>query len=109
MEWDQIHDDHNGSGEDAGGARTRHCTANDEGGGIGSSAAYCRTNFEQGDGVEEDPLGVVKGVDSAHEELEGAAGEHVGTGIPSDVVEGVELIGDCRDSGDDDCAILCCD
>lgn len=109
MEGHEIHDDDNGSREDAGGASTSNCTANDEGGGIGSSATYCGADFKESDGVDEDPLGVVKGVDSAHEELKGAASEHVGAGVPSNVVEGVEFIRDCRNSGYDDCTVLSSD
>lgn len=109
VEGHEVHDDDHGSREDAGGASTSNCAANDKGSGVGSSATYCRADFEQSNGVDEDPLGVVKCVDSAHDELKGAASEHVGAGIPSNVVERVEFICDCRNGGYDDCAVLCSD
>ena len=106
MEGDEVHDDDDGSREDAGGASTSNCAANDKGSGVGSSATYCRADLKQSDGVDEDPLGVIKGVDSTHDELKGAASEHVGAGVPSNVVERVEFISDCRDGGYNDCAVL---
>ena len=106
MKGDQVHHDDDCSRKDARGAGTSYCATNDEGSGIGSSPTYYRSNFKDADGGEEDPFGVVESVDSAHDELEGASGEHVGAGIPSNVIEGVEFIGDCRYSGCDDCAVL---
>ena len=106
MKGDKVHDDDDGSREDAGGANTSYGAANDEGDGVGSSPADGRANFEDADGAEEDPFGVVKGIGSAGDELEGAAREHVGAGVPADVVEGVEFIGDCRDRGRDDGTVL---
>lgn len=109
VEGHEVHDDDDGSREDAGGASTSNCAANDKGNGVRGSATYCGADLKQSDGIEEDPLGVVKGVDSAHDELKGAASEHVGAGVPSDVFEGVEFICDCRNGGYDDCAVLCSD
>ena len=106
MKRDKIHNDDDCPREDARGARPSHGAANDEGDGIGRGAADGGTDFEEADGAEKDPFGVVKGIDSAHDELEGAAGEHVGAGVPADVVEGVEFIGDCRDGGCDDGTVL---
>lgn len=102
----QVHHDDDCAREDARGSGTGYCTANDEGNGIGSSATYNRTKLENANAGKEDPFGVVECVDSAHDELERAGGEHVGAGVPSNVVEGIELVGDGRNSGCDDCAIL---
>lgn len=106
MKGDKVHHDDDCSRKDARGAHTSYCATNDEGGGIGSSPTYDRTEFEYANGPEKDPFGVVESVDSAHDELEGGSGEQVGAGVPSNVSEGVEVIGDCRDSGCDDGAVL---
>ena len=106
MKWNQVHDDDDGSREDPRGACTSYCPADDEGSGGGSSPAYCRADFKQDDGVDEDPFRVVEGVDAAHEELKGATSKHVGAGVPSDVIEGMEFVRDCRDGGCDDCTVL---
>ncbi len=109
MKGHKVHYDNDCSGKDARGASTSHCATNDEGGGVGSSPTYCRPNFKEADGVKEDPLGVIESVDSTHDELEGASGEHVSAGVPSNVVKGVEFIGDCRYSGCNDSAVLLSD
>ena len=106
MKGYKVHDDDDCPGEYARGARTSYCTTDDECDRAGSRPADGRANFEDADGAEEDPLGVIKGIDSAHDELEGAAGEHVGAGVPADVVEGVKFISDCGNSGCDDGTVL---
>lgn len=69
-------------------------------------AANERPEFEDGDAGEEDPFGRVEGVDSAVEELEGAACDHVCACVPADVVDGVKGVSDLGDSCGDDCAVL---
>lgn len=106
MQGDKIHNDDDRSRDDTRGASTSYSATNDEDGGVGSSPTYCRPDFEDANGVEENPLGVVESVDSAHEELEGASSEHVGAAVPSNVGDRVEFIRDCGNSGCDDCTIL---
>lgn len=109
MKGHEVHDDDDRSGKDARGATASYCATDDECNGIGSSATDCRPDFKDADGADEDPLGVVESVDPTHEELEGACGEHVGAGVPSNVVEGVEFIGNGGNSGCDDGAVLLSD
>ena len=106
MKWYEVQHDDDCTREDARGSGTGYCTADDEGDGIGGSATYDGTKLENANGGEEDPFRVVECVHPAHDELEGARSEHVGAGVPSNVVEGIEVIGDGRNSGCDDCAIL---
>ena len=48
----------------------------------------------------------MKGVDSANEELEAAAGQHKGATVPADIIERVDVVSHFWDGGGDDCAIL---
>ena len=102
----QIHDNDHCSREDARGASTSYRAANDEGNRGGSSPTYCGPDFKENDTGQEDPFGVVESVDSAHDELERASGEHVGAAVPAHVVEGVKLISDGRNGSDNDCTVL---
>ena len=106
MKGHKAHDDDHCSRVEASGAKTSHCATNNEGYRIGSSPTYCRPDLEDANGAEENPLVVVESVDSAHDQLEGASSEQVGAGVPSNVVERVELIRDCGNGRRDDCAIL---
>ena len=108
MKRHEVHYDDDCSREDARGTSTGYGATNNEGSGVGRSPTYCRSDFKEADGVKEDPLGVVKSVDTAHEELEAGPSEHIGAGVPSNVVKGVEIIGDCGYGGCDDGAVLFC-
>ena len=106
MKGHEADDDDDCTGKDARRTGTSYCSTNDENNRVGSSPTYCRPDFKYADSAEKDPLGVVEGVDSAHEELERACSEHVDAAVPSNIIEGVEFIGDGRNSGCDDCAVL---
>ena len=107
MEWYQVQHDDDCAREDARGSGASDCTADDEGNGIGGRATYDGTQLKNANGGQEDPFRVVECVHPAHDELERACSEHVGAGVPSNVVEGVEVVRDGRNSGCDDGAILC--
>jgi hypothetical protein len=97
---------HDTAGENSRGAKTSDGTTDDESGRFLRDAADERTEFADGDAGEEDQFWGVEGVDSAVEELEGAACYHVCACVPSDVADGVEDIGDLGDGCGDDCAVL---
>ncbi len=63
-------------------------------------------DLKEEDAQKENPFGVVEGVDSAVDELKGTAGEQVGTCIPPNIVDRVEVVRDLGDGGSEDGAIL---
>lgn len=90
------------AGKDASRADARDRTPDDERDAIRRNAADQTAHLEHRDGREEGPLDAPEGVDLAEQELQGGAGEHVCRGVPADVVEAVELVGDARNGGGDD-------
>lgn len=71
--------------------------ANDEGDGVRRRATDCGTNLKEQDAGKEGVLDGVEGIYLAVKQLKGAAGEQVGTIVPTHIGKGVEFIGDARD------------
>ena len=106
MQWNDLGDNHRSARIDRSRANSSNGTTDDEGSGIGGCAAYDRSDLEDENRQQTDILGVVKGVDATPEQLRCAARDEVGTGIPGDVVEGMELICDPWDGCRNNCTIL---
>ena len=101
----RYHDD-NVARPDAGRSQSGDRAADNEGFRVGCCATQGGTDFEDEERGEIDDLGRIEGVDAAKEELEGTAGDEVGTSIPSHIAEGMEVVGDGRYGSTDDGAIL---
>ena len=106
MQRNGFGDDQNGAGEDACRSQTSNRTADDERSRIRRDSADQGTDFENTQRGHVNPFYGVKGVELAENELECASGEEVCASIPTDVVEGVELIGDSRNGSCDDGIVL---
>ena len=102
LQWHRIGTDDLRSREDARRAESSNRSPHDKGHRIRRGAANQGPEFEEEECGEEDPFDVEVAVEFAEEELEGAGGEEVGGTVPTDVVEGLELVGNARDSGGDD-------
>jgi hypothetical protein len=83
-------------------AEPRDGAPDDERGGAGRDAAEQAAEFEDEEGDEEGGLEGEEAVDLARGGLARAHGHEVGGGVPGDVVEAVEVVGDFGDGGADD-------
>ena len=106
MQRYRIDDDDNDAGHDTSRADSGDCSADDEGHRSRGRAANGRSSFEQEDGSQEDCLDAEEGIELAEEQLEGAVGEEVGTAIPANVGNRVEIISNAGDRRGDDQPVL---
>lgn len=92
--------------EDSRRPHARDGSAEDE-----SDGVWCRTtdsgaDLEDDDSDDKYPFRREQCIDFAEDELGGAVGDEIDTSVPTDVVEGFEVVGDPWDGGCNDCSIL---
>ena len=102
LQWHRIGTDYLRSRKDPRRTESSNRSPNDKGHRIWRGAANQGTEFEKGECAEENPFDVEVAVEFAEEKLKGAGGEEVGGTVPTDVVEGLELVGNTRDGRGDD-------
>ena len=98
MQRDDADLEHDRAREDASSSQARNGTTNNEDGRIWCGTADGGSDFKDENADEEDDLRAIESIESSKEELKGAAGEHVSTSIPSNVLKRVKVIGDSGDS-----------
>ena len=101
-----MHDDNDCSGKDTSRPQASNGTTYNQGRRVWRGTAESRSDLKDSDGSQKDKFGVVEGVDSAEEKLERTAGKHVGTSVPADITQGVEIVGDLGNGGGKDSTIL---
>jgi len=106
MQRHRIHDDDDRAGDYPGGAHPGDGTSNDEYCRTWSSSTEGRADFEDGNCRQKDPFGGVEGVDSAKDELDSTTRDEIRAGVPTDIAQGIKLIGYRRDGGSDDGPVL---
>lgn len=86
--------------------QARDGAPDDEGDRARRGTADSRPNLEETDRDQEDPFGVIEGVDPPKEQLRGTLGEQICTSVPASVAQRVKVIGDAGNSRSDNCPIL---
>ena len=94
MKGNKWNYDHHAATEDARRPQTGDGSSDNKGSGAWGSVAESRPGLEDHHQKKEDPFCRVQLVDAAGNGVKTGSSQHVGTTIPANIIDGIELVGD---------------